>query len=555
MPDEAFLLGMPGRLRDGAMTVKVVTVFESHDPSHLATIGLYDPRTGACRAFMDGTYITAIRTSAAAAVATDLLAREDAPHAGDHRRRRAGRAPPARLPARARVRRDPRQLALRARTPSGRRAASTRARGRRPRGRGARRGRRRARHPRRAARDRAGAGSRPARTSARSATARRTASSRARCSTRRAVRRDARGVRADAGRLRRARRARPAARPSSARSCSAARPAARARDEITVYKAMGHVVEDIVAAELVYAAALETRAGQAGRAVGSAGAQGTRHLPARGLLDPRLGRRARQPRPAGRIAQLAARGGVGRPPLDPVRRAGAEGRAGPRGPRPARVPLQRPPHAGRARRARASPQALADRLVAPWQGISDAHRAVLRERTLRILTQGHLRAAHVLPRVPRRRAAHGTPSTCSGWRRELSPSPREEQLSYVEIAGAAASPPSDSRRACVPVRTRPPRRDRAARGVADGGRPDARAGRSAGCDCWLRRPPPGDDPANPYGKNRFLHGAHASGLALDRRAAPRRRPARRPLPARPAQVLLADPTEVVMRDEPAPRSS
>jgi alanine dehydrogenase len=78
MPDEAFLLGMPGRLRDGAMTVKIVTVFESHDPSHLATIGLYDPHTGACRAFMDGTYITAIRTSAAAAVATDLLARKDA---------------------------------------------------------------------------------------------------------------------------------------------------------------------------------------------------------------------------------------------------------------------------------------------------------------------------------------------------------------------------------------------------------------------------------------------------------------------------------------------
>jgi ornithine cyclodeaminase/thiomorpholine-carboxylate dehydrogenase len=78
MPDEAFLLGMPGRLRDGPMTVKVVTVFERHDPSHLATIGLYDPHGGACRVFMDGTYITAVRTSAAAAVATDLLAREDA---------------------------------------------------------------------------------------------------------------------------------------------------------------------------------------------------------------------------------------------------------------------------------------------------------------------------------------------------------------------------------------------------------------------------------------------------------------------------------------------
>ena len=82
MPEEAFLLGMPGRLRDGAMTVKVVTVFEANlkrdIPSHLATIGLYDPDTGACKAFIDGTYITAIRTSAAAAVACDVLARPDA---------------------------------------------------------------------------------------------------------------------------------------------------------------------------------------------------------------------------------------------------------------------------------------------------------------------------------------------------------------------------------------------------------------------------------------------------------------------------------------------
>jgi ornithine cyclodeaminase/thiomorpholine-carboxylate dehydrogenase len=80
MPGEAFLLGMPGQLRDGPMTVKVVTVFESNRdlPSHLATIGLYNAQTGACEAFIDGTYITAIRTSAAAAVATDVLAREDA---------------------------------------------------------------------------------------------------------------------------------------------------------------------------------------------------------------------------------------------------------------------------------------------------------------------------------------------------------------------------------------------------------------------------------------------------------------------------------------------
>jgi ornithine cyclodeaminase/alanine dehydrogenase-like protein (mu-crystallin family) len=77
--DGAFLLGMPGR-RGPTMGVKVVTVFESNRdlPSHLATIGLYDTETGACTAFIDGTYITALRTSAAAALATGLLARSDA---------------------------------------------------------------------------------------------------------------------------------------------------------------------------------------------------------------------------------------------------------------------------------------------------------------------------------------------------------------------------------------------------------------------------------------------------------------------------------------------
>lgn len=84
MPGGAFLLGMPG-YRDGSeMTVKVVTVFEENLrrgtglPSHLAIICLFDPATGACRAFIDGTYITAVRTSASAAVSARLLAREDA---------------------------------------------------------------------------------------------------------------------------------------------------------------------------------------------------------------------------------------------------------------------------------------------------------------------------------------------------------------------------------------------------------------------------------------------------------------------------------------------
>ncbi len=82
MPRDAFLLSMPGHRNGSDMTVKVVTVFEENLevglPSHLATISLFDPRTGACRAFMDGTYITAVRTSASAAVSARVLAREDA---------------------------------------------------------------------------------------------------------------------------------------------------------------------------------------------------------------------------------------------------------------------------------------------------------------------------------------------------------------------------------------------------------------------------------------------------------------------------------------------
>lgn len=82
MPREAFLLGMPGHRAGSPMTVKIVTVFEENLgrglPSHLAVICQFEAATGACRAFIDGTYITAVRTSASAAVSTGLLARTDA---------------------------------------------------------------------------------------------------------------------------------------------------------------------------------------------------------------------------------------------------------------------------------------------------------------------------------------------------------------------------------------------------------------------------------------------------------------------------------------------
>ena len=59
-----------------------MTVFASNAgaglPTHLATILLFDAMTGELVAIMDGRYITEARTAAVSAVATELLAREDA---------------------------------------------------------------------------------------------------------------------------------------------------------------------------------------------------------------------------------------------------------------------------------------------------------------------------------------------------------------------------------------------------------------------------------------------------------------------------------------------
>src|SRR5579871_1577560 len=68
---------------DGAaMGAKLVTVFTgNHErgiPSHLASIVLLDPDTGALLALMDGRYITEARTAAVSAVSSRLLARKNA---------------------------------------------------------------------------------------------------------------------------------------------------------------------------------------------------------------------------------------------------------------------------------------------------------------------------------------------------------------------------------------------------------------------------------------------------------------------------------------------
>jgi ornithine cyclodeaminase/alanine dehydrogenase-like protein (mu-crystallin family) len=78
----AGLLGvMPGYLPGAGLESKLVAVFPgNHEhglPSHLALIALFDEETGRPLALMDGTHITAARTAAAAALSTDLLARAD----------------------------------------------------------------------------------------------------------------------------------------------------------------------------------------------------------------------------------------------------------------------------------------------------------------------------------------------------------------------------------------------------------------------------------------------------------------------------------------------
>ena len=79
--ERGLLAAMPG-YADGILETKLVSVFAANHevglPSHQATIALFDDQTGKPLALMDGTEITAVRTGAASAVATRALARPDA---------------------------------------------------------------------------------------------------------------------------------------------------------------------------------------------------------------------------------------------------------------------------------------------------------------------------------------------------------------------------------------------------------------------------------------------------------------------------------------------
>lgn len=82
-PSKAYYGLMPAYIpQPPSLGAKIVTVFGTNHarnlPSHLATIFLLDPDTGALQAIMDGRYITEARTAAVSAVSARFLARSDA---------------------------------------------------------------------------------------------------------------------------------------------------------------------------------------------------------------------------------------------------------------------------------------------------------------------------------------------------------------------------------------------------------------------------------------------------------------------------------------------
>ena len=81
------ITSMPGFLTDDkALGMKVVTYFQENPkknlPAILATILLFSAETGKIIATMDGSYITAIRTACASALATEALANPQTPVLG-----------------------------------------------------------------------------------------------------------------------------------------------------------------------------------------------------------------------------------------------------------------------------------------------------------------------------------------------------------------------------------------------------------------------------------------------------------------------------------------
>ena len=84
LPDHSGLLGMMPGYAGSILGIKVITIFHANGamglPSHQGLVILFDSKNGTPLLLLDAAEITAIRTAAASAVATRLLARKDASH-------------------------------------------------------------------------------------------------------------------------------------------------------------------------------------------------------------------------------------------------------------------------------------------------------------------------------------------------------------------------------------------------------------------------------------------------------------------------------------------
>jgi alanine dehydrogenase len=80
VPGKGFSLAMSAWRPGMLMTVKIVNVFDGNLdldlPNHLALISLFDPNTGAAAGVLDGTYITGIRTAASAILSCRMLSQK-----------------------------------------------------------------------------------------------------------------------------------------------------------------------------------------------------------------------------------------------------------------------------------------------------------------------------------------------------------------------------------------------------------------------------------------------------------------------------------------------
>jgi ornithine cyclodeaminase len=82
--DEGKLLGiMPGYAPpENSLGAKIITVYHGNSakglPSHQGIVAVFDAGSGSLKGIVDGMSITAIRTAAVSAVATDILAKKDA---------------------------------------------------------------------------------------------------------------------------------------------------------------------------------------------------------------------------------------------------------------------------------------------------------------------------------------------------------------------------------------------------------------------------------------------------------------------------------------------